>query len=745
MAKRFTMDIPLGEIFRSLMPITSMGRAMLAGIIVWFLNWVFTDGTRIFGSQLLKTLVDLASFLALIPLFYFTLRYFRLITGKLLWRLRRRLIVTYLLIGVIPIALLVLLIVLIGYVVIMQSGANLVARQLDSYLEQSHSTALSLSRELNNPQLDIKKVDLAQLRSRLQEKANSLAPVIPDIVISVRDRNTGLPIVSARGISSISASATQPTGITDENIGLNRLPSWFSGEYHGLVIGPDDRTDDRTDDRPHDPMDRRRVTALHLVVFGAASDMLLQLSFPIGDQLCRQISQNAELVVRLGMASIPLIMTSSGPSMEDSGIREREKGQNTRPPGPGSPGRLPIFKEVKDWPTGVSREVDVLTIDSSFLLPSELWRSLEQFRAGSVFGDAIIWAIGGLGVFFLIITLTAIISAIVLTSSITGAIHNLYEGTKRVEVGDLSHEIPIKSQDQIGDLSNSFNQMTRSIRELMRVSAEKQRLDQEMKIAAQVQSQLFPKSEPLSDKLEFAPGICIPARLVSGDYYDYLNVAPGCIGIVVADVCGKGVSAALMMANLQANLRGQVQAYFDSRTGQTDSNHLQPEINALKSRSSPVRKIVERVNQQIADSMMDSSFITFFFAEFDERQVTLTYTNAGHNPPLLLRRDSDGRCFVEKLETGGTVLGLFKDSEYQDSEVQLTPGDVLVAFTDGLIEARNPLNNEEYGEENLIQCIIDNGDRTATEIENIILESVREWTLDSEQEDDLTLVIFKVK
>lgn len=737
MAKRFTMDIPLGEIFRSLMPITSMGRAMLAGIIVWFLNWVFTDGTLIFGSQLLKTLVDLASLLALIPLFYFTLRYFRLITRKLLWRLRRRLIVTYLLIGVIPIALLVLLIVLIGYVVIMQSGANLVARQLDSYLEQSHSTALSLSRELNNPQLDIKKADLVQLKNRLQEKANSLAPVIPDIVISVRDRNTGLPIVSAHGISSISIGETQPTGLTAESIELNRLPSWISGEYHGLVMGADDRTDDR--------MNRRRVTALHLVVFGAASDMLLQLSFPIGDQLCRQISQNAELVVRPGMASIPLIMTSSGPSMENSGIRERERGQNTRPTGPGSPGRLPIFKEVKDWPIGVSREVDVLTIDSSFLLPSELWRSLEQFRAGSVFGDAIIWAIGGLGVFFLIITLTAIISAIVLTSSITGAIHNLYEGTKRIEVGDLSHEIPIKSQDQIGDLSNSFNQMTRSIRELMRVSAEKQRLDQEMKIAAQVQSLLFPKSEPLSDKLEFAPGICIPARLVSGDYYDYLNVAPGCIGIVVADVCGKGVSAALMMANLQANLRGQVQAYFDSRTGQSDSNLLQPEINALKNRSSPVRKIVERVNQQIADSIMDSSFITFFFAEFDEQQAKLTYTNAGHNPPLLLRRGSDGRCFVEKLETGGTVLGLFKDSEYQDSEIQLTSGDVLVAFTDGLIEARNPLNNEEYGEENLIQCIIDNGDRTATEIENVILESVKAWTLDSEQEDDLTLVIFKVK
>ncbi len=741
MAKRFTMDIPLGEIFRSLMPITSMGRALLAGIIVWFLNWVFTDGTLIFGSHLLKTLVDLASFLALIPLFYFTLRYFRLITRKLLWRLRRRLIVTYLLIGVIPIALLVLLIVLIGYVVIMQSGANLVARQLDSYLEQSHSTALSLSRELNNPQLDIKKVDLAQLRNRLQEKANSLAPVIPDIVISVRDRNTGLLIVSARGISSISIGETQPTVLKAENIELNRLPSWFSGEYHGLVTG----ADDRPDDRPADRMDRRRVTGLHQVVFGAASDALLQLSFPIGDQLCRQISQNTELVVRPGMASIPLIMTSSGPSMEGSGIRERERDQNTRASGQGSPGRLPIFKEVKDWTTGVSREVDVLTIDSSFLLPSELWRSLEQFRAGSVFGDAIIWAIGGLGVFFLIITLTAIISAIVLTSSITGAIHNLYEGTKRVEVGDLSHEIPSKSQDQIGDLSNSFNQMTRSIRELMRVSAEKQRLDQEMKIAAQVQSQLFPRSEPLSDKLEFAPGICIPARLVSGDYYDYLNVAPGCIGIVVADVCGKGVSAALMMANLQANLRGQVQAYFDSRTGQSDSNLLQPEINALKSRSSPVRKIVERVNQQIADSMMDSSFITFFFAEFDEQQATLTYTNAGHNPPLLLRRDLDGRCFVEKLETGGTVLGLFKDSEYQDSEIQLTPGDVLVAFTDGLIEARNPLNNEEYGEKNLIQCIIDNGDRTATEIENVILESVREWTLNSEQEDDLTLVIFKVK
>jgi sigma-B regulation protein RsbU (phosphoserine phosphatase) len=343
--------------------------------------------------------------------------------------------------------------------------------------------------------------------------------------------------------------------------------------------------------------------------------------------------------------------------------------------------------------------------------------------------------LGVLVVFFLFITLAAVIYAVVLTSSITGAVHYLYEGTMKVEAGDLNHEIPITGRDQLAGLTRSFNRMTGSIRELLRVSAEKQRLDQEMKIAAAVQSRLFPRSIPKSERLDIAKGVCIPARSVSGDYYDMLDVAPGVIGIVVADVCGKGVSAALMMANLQANLRGQSRAYRDAY-----KNGAYP----LAMAANPARRVVERVNQQVAGSMMDASFITLFYAEFDESSSTLRYTNAGHNPPLLLCNEKRDREGVRRLDAGGTVLGIFCDIEFEEEEIVLRSGDTLVAFTDGVIEARSPLG-EELGEDRLIDILLKNAGLPAAELEKRVLRAVEDWTADAEQEDDFTLVILKVR
>jgi sigma-B regulation protein RsbU (phosphoserine phosphatase) len=297
--------------------------------------------------------------------------------------------------------------------------------------------------------------------------------------------------------------------------------------------------------------------------------------------------------------------------------------------------------------------------------------------------------------------------------------------------------------------------MTRSVRELLRVSAEKQRLDQEMKIAAQVQARLFPRSLPQTAALDMAPGICIPARAVSGDYYDFLDVAPQAIGIVVADVCGKGMSAALLMSNLQANLRGQVQAYRDAYQSRLNTAAIAAEASEsgntalatyadLPLQAHPVKGLVERVNRQIEASILDASYITLFYAEFDEQTSTLRYTNAGHNPPLLVRRGSNGGAGVERLDCGGTVLGLFAEAQYEEAALKLGSGDLLAAFTDGLIEARNP-QGDEFGEERLTSLLANYASLPAAEIERLILQSVKNWTGGAEQEDDLTLIIFKVK
>ncbi len=676
------------ELLRSLLPITFMGKAMLAVMLVWFIDWAFVNEATLFGSSSLKKIFDYASILGVIPLSYFAIKGAHWITEHLLWRLRRRLIVTYLLIGALPILLLLSLIVIAGYVVVLQASESLVSRHLDGYLEQSRTVSISLVRDL--AEWDIDRLSRDQLRRRLQERADALSLVIPDLTLSLSNLDADGLAIDVRRSSPEGADAQQQTAIEGKP-----LPEWIRNEdeFHGLVI-------------EEFPTGERVIRARHLVKL--KKRFTLQLHYPIGANLCEHLRHSTDLEVLPGQARTYVVNAPDGPNLGNEEASSFPSGS------------FPIYKSARRWSSGETVESEVLLIDVSFLYPSRIWQRVQQFKSDNALGKIVFYTIVGLAALSLCIALLAVGSAVYLTSSITGAVHQLYAGTKRVEAGDFDHEICNTGRDQLGALAVSFNQMTRSIRELLRVSAEKQRLDQEMRIAAQVQFRLFPRSVPETAKLDFSPGVCIPARSVSGDYYDYINVAPGRVGIVVADVCGKGVSAALMMANLQANLRGQV-------------GHV--EVRR-------VERILQRVNQQLADSLIEASYITLFYAEFDEQDDTLRYTNAGHNPPLLLRRSRPAE--IEKLERGGTVLGLFRDVVFEGGELKVESGDLLVAFTDGLIEARNP-GNEEYGEERLISLITRHRNLSAAELEKNILRSVKEWTSDAEQEDDLTLVVVKVK
>lgn len=707
------------ELIKSLMPITPMGKAMFAGVIVWFVDWIFAGDLTLWGSRALKSVFDIASALAFIPLIYFAVKAARWMTQHLLWRLRRRLIVTYLLIGGLPLLLMLLLAVLIGWVVVMQSSASLVERQLEGYMEQSRNAALAISSDLTEVSADRWQPD--QMQRRLQERANFLAPIFPNVTL--RLRQIGGVDLLVKGVSS--EGSRSPNNFESSDV---VSPDWLKGpEFHGMVL-------------EESPAGERRVFARHVIRLSQPPQTVFQLSYPIGESLCEHLNHTTDLIVLPGQTRTPLMLTPSGAKVDEAEQLAVKKPEEAI----AIPTGVPIFKLVTDWRTGTERERDILMVDSSFLSPSSIWLRVQQFKTGSVFGNVIFVVIATLAVIVFLIAMAAVVSAFFLTRSITGAVHYLYEGTQQVEAGDFDHVIEITGRDQLATLSSSFNQMTRSIRDLLRVSAEKQRLDQEMQIAAQVQSRLFPRSTPKTTLLDFAPGICIPARLVSGDYYDFLEVSPEVIGVVVADVCGKGVSAALMMANLHANLRGRVQAYHDAY-----NYKLELAGTAIEPQPHHVQRIVQQVNQQVTASMMDSSYITFFYAEIDQQHLTLRYTNAGHNPPLLLRAGSDGASSeaenkIERLEQGGTVLGLFFDAEYEDAELKLGSGDVLVAFTDGLIEARSP-QGEEFGEDRVIQSLLETSALSASEIEQHILSSVKQWTNDAEQEDDLTLVIFKVK
>jgi phosphoserine phosphatase RsbU/P len=732
-----------------------MGWAMLAGVAVWFVNWTFTDdGGELLGSEWLKTLFDFLSLVALVPLTYFAVRGAQWVMGNLLWRLRRRLIVTYLLIGALPVSLVVLLAALVGWTLVVQFNSNLVARQLDGYLEQSREVAESIARDLSGPDADELR-DASRLSRDLQERANALAAVFPRISIAVtaEGKTPVSLVVQARRAQLNGAAMSQPGRAGEPSSPpAPPLPAWLGDrrEFHGLVVEEYDNGE-------------RQVYARHVVKAERPVPLVLQLSYPVSRELSEHLSHTTGLSVTPGQV---LVSLSRGPSGEP-GIRLPEPTGGGAPGGAAVPERAeqgwgyPIFAPVTDWRTGEQAERDTLALDASFLWPRQILSRLREVRSEGGFGQLMVMAIAALGSFFMLITLVAAMSAAVLTRSITGAVHNLYQGTRRVEAGDLEHEIPTVGRDQLAALTVSFNQMMRSVRELLRVSAEKRQLDQEMRIAAEVQARLFPRETPPTARLDIAPGVCIPARAVSGDYYDFFEVAPGVIGVVVADVCGKGVSAALLMSNLQANLRGQVQAYHDfyrraqsaiaataaplaAADGGEAGRVMQEVSEEVMERQNLVRQIVGRVNRQIEASITDSRYVTLFYAEFDERGGTLRYTNAGHNPPLLLRAAGAGRYAVERLDRGGPVLGLFSDAEYEEGEVAFGAGDLLVAFTDGLIEAHNAAG-EEFGEERLCEILKSSAHLKPEEIETRVLQAVKSWTAGAEQEDDLTLVILKGK
>ena len=271
---------------------------------------------------------------------------------------------------------------------------------------------------------------------------------------------------------------------------------------------------------------------------------------------------------------------------------------------------------------------------------------------------------------------------------------------------------------------NSFalvgrDDFVREIEAQRRAAAEKleaeRRTAQELEIAKQVQARLFPQQAPQLKTLEYA-GICIQAREVGGDYYDFLDLGQERLGLIIGDISGKGIGAALLMANLQANLRSQSAIALE-----------QPQ------------RFLESVNQLFYENTTDSAYATLFFAEFDDREMRMRYANCGHYSPLILRGDGT----VERLKSTGTVLGLFPKWGCSIEECRLFPEDMLVLYTDGVTESFNDAE-EEFGEQRLIEVLRQNREGSCQGLLKSIVDEIRRFSA-GEQHDDITLIAAKGK
>jgi sigma-B regulation protein RsbU (phosphoserine phosphatase) len=595
------------------------------------------------------------------------LRLTRIALRTAIWRLRNRLIVAYLLIAVVPIMLVLTLVGVGGYMMASQVAIYLVRSELDRGVTSLQSALESLTRAKRGARQDA-----------MRQTGVIYDRRYPGIEFLIEDHGSTLRWPDHAAINAPSTLLMNSGGITSLD---GRYYIWASEDQNGVQF------------IAVMPLTRRYL-----------SDMV--------------------------------------PGLGEVYLRPRgiNRGKLTIAPTSYEPGAVALPPPVNRWDFAFAWPSQIRAIDwadpessqSALLVVytrlSALFQILLSQKGDDLQGLPLI-IFYAVSIAFLVVGIVGLAIGGSLSRTMTGAVHSLYEGTQRVMRGDFSNRTHVSGRDQLAELSSSFNTMTENLERLLLVAKEKERLQAEIEIAREVQEQLYPKTAPVMKSLRIT-GLCQPARMVSGDYYDYQAVPGEKLAIAIGDVAGKGISAALLMATIQAALRMELRASLE-RMAELAAPSNRP-VNGFRLSTA---QMVSDLNQQLYATTSPEKYATFCFALYDEESGTVTYTNAGHLPPILIRNGA-ATC----LDVNGTVVGAFPFSKYEESQIQLQSGDLLVCYTDGITEPENEYG-EMFGEERLIELVCKNSEREDTQIIQTVMEAVRLWTTSPELTDDMTVVI----
>ncbi|MBN2319338.1 MAG: PP2C family protein-serine/threonine phosphatase [Acidobacteria bacterium] len=682
-------------------PKSRMGIFTLALIAVLALKYLIPTVQPQYRLPYLSVLFDLCLLLLVIPAVYYILRIYAALRVRLLWKIKRRLVLANVFIGAIPVLTVVAIFWFAGLLSYYQLSYYLIVNQIGIHSAQIRAFTLSLQDRLQEAAEGVA-APSTLLKETLDSDAIFLLNSYPSAIISLhfKDPSTGREITYVNH------------GRNTGRMESYRLPAWIDGNtFSDLVV------EDLQPDFYGGSVFLRSFTSS-----GFMSDLefSLEVSVPLDHYFLNRLedafSMDVLLVDRTEVPRLNLLFQNINVPLEkivDSTLDIKN-----------SPGQawsgwfFPLFPV--SWAEGV--EKDSFNLGILLVEPSVAKLLGNAFRSEGSIGKRILVILQVIVGFFLIVEIVSVLIGIRLTKSITAAIHNLDQGTEFVKRGDFRHKIAVQSEDQLGTLAASFNQMTEYIQQLVRERVLKERMERELEIAKEVQEQLFPNRSPRMKHLEVS-GICLPARVVSGDYFDYLLLDSDVLGLAVGDICGKGISAALLMANLQATLR---------------SNAMNIRQNGKLREDEAVAEIMQSTNRQMYEYTADNKFATLFYGVYNDATCMLTYCNAGHNRPLYFEGDR-----VLQLGTGGTVIGIFPDSRYDQATVKLNSGGILVAYTDGVTESVNEYG-EEFGENRIIQLVQANRDLDADGLKSLIVEQVLSWTSAEERGDDMTLVVAKI-
>ena len=632
---------------------------------------------------------------------YYLGRLLGFIRRRLLWRLRWRLIVTYMFIALVPIVLIGILARLGVFIIGGQFAAFLVASDLREHFRQLQQVNRMVARAtpLNAP---------LRAEEALDRLENSYLKELEPQTVNYPGLEVTLRIGSqARAFRLDGTKIQSPLTI----------PAWFKQEEFAGIIMDSGQLALRSIERHH-----TAAGSLVAVLSQPITPELLDLAGkgigPVGVMTTRPAQGEA------GPQSSKMrvhIDTSQGSFDQSTSTNSK----STKLPEPANWFDFTVVGAASLDPVSWQSETQQKLAAPAFVGVSSRVMTLNRhlLESQGEYSDVYVIVFKVVAVILLIIEGIALVIGIRLTRTVTYTVHKLYGATERVKKGDFSYRLRFPSNDQLSALGEAFDSMTASVERLMRESEEKLRLESELEIAREVQTQLFPRSAPEVPGLVLY-GVCKAASMVSGDYYDFLKLGEKKVGLVLGDVSGKGISAALLMAAIQSALRAQ---FYDGL-----APTLAPSTSALST-----AEVVSRLNIQLYDSTPREKYATFFFAVYDAATRSLTYTNAGHLPPVLFRRGK-----VERLKVGGTVVGLFSPMTYEQAEIQIQPGDLLLAFTDGITEPEN-IYGEEFGEERVLKVVHRALGASPQILAEEIYRTVSDWTGSPELQDDMTMLIAK--
>lgn len=548
-------------------------------------------------------------------------------------------------------------------VVVRRESANVVEKQIEMLLQTSRSVAPAI-------------LDHAGPCTGSPGNASELKPLLAYTEEAFPQAQAYLMVDGPRTVRFL------PLGPFPDT---DRLPDWLpAADFSGLVV------------------DQGQVEIRHVVTRQKDTCKVKAIfSLPLGSELARRLSSAAAMTVTA---------VSPGPLRVHSPIEHvlRTVEGNFVP---GMSRTAAVVLTARDWETGAREDWMTYSVVPSY------WATFEGVaRLGSQLANWV-WLGAALLLMALLMDASGVWICVGLGATIAAAVDELSRGARQIAAGNFAWRTPVRSRDQLGDLSAHFNEMAIALERLKREEAAALKVESDLQAARTVQEYLFPRVAPvLRGATVF--GRTLPARTVGGDLYDFFDLGNQRIGILCTDVSGKGIPAALMMANLQALARAYIGERLDHPA------------------ESPSR-FVEILNQQLTGRFGDNRYATLFWAEYDADTSVLRWVNAG-NPSAILTGPGGE---IDRLESDGFPIGMFASARFSAREVKMAAGSRLVIFSDGVTDAQNAAEGE-FGEERLIALCrtiprgIDAQGATET-----LMEAVAQWSTGTEHFDDTTVVV----